>query len=197
MPRGTNRQALIEAGLELFTHQGFGATGVQEIADRAEVPKGSFYNYFESKEDFMIAVVQHYRELACLELARLFGELPGTPREKLVGFFETARQQLVDADFGGGCLAGRLCQELAGEHPLVREPLNHAFDCMGATIAEILEAARTEGEIAFSEDPAELAEFLHNGWQGATLRAKAAGSDQPLRNFQRYVFERLLPHPAN
>ena len=37
--------------------------GVQEVLNKAEVPKGSFYHYFRSKEDFGIQVIQITEEL--------------------------------------------------------------------------------------------------------------------------------------
>ena len=38
----------------------------------------------------------------------------------------------------------------------------------------------------------ELGSFLLNSWQGAVLRMKASGNDEPLRRFQRIVFDQVL-----
>ena len=46
----TVRDKIIQAALDRFHALGFSACGVQEIVDRAGIPKGSFYNHFESKE---------------------------------------------------------------------------------------------------------------------------------------------------
>ena len=51
---------LIESGLKLFSERGYHGTGIKEIVDSQGVPKGSFYNYFESKEDFIAEIVKHY-----------------------------------------------------------------------------------------------------------------------------------------
>ena len=58
---------ILEKGLSLFEAKGYNATGIQEIADAAEIPKGSFYNYFSSKEDFGVAVINFYTEKHLLE----------------------------------------------------------------------------------------------------------------------------------
>ena len=55
-----NRENLLNQGVALFMEQGYHGTGLQEILDAVSVPKGSFYNYFGSKEDFGAEVIQHY-----------------------------------------------------------------------------------------------------------------------------------------
>jgi TetR/AcrR family transcriptional repressor of nem operon len=187
-----NREALIAQGLELLRDQGYSATGVQEITDAGGVPKGSFYNYFDSKESFALEVLRRYQQEACAEMAALLDDRGLPPLERLSRLFETRSRELAEHGFTGGCLAGRLAQELAGEHPAFRGPLDHTFDCLQSGIAATLSEARERGELAAGADPGELAEFLVNAWQGGMLRAKAAGSDRPLANFRRLVFARLL-----
>ncbi len=47
---GDTREALLRAGMEILTEQGFVATGIDTVLKRVQVPKGSFYHYFDSKE---------------------------------------------------------------------------------------------------------------------------------------------------
>lgn len=54
------RNDLIRSGLELLTQNGFLATGVDAIVKNANVPKGSFYYYFKSKEDYAQTVLNAY-----------------------------------------------------------------------------------------------------------------------------------------
>ena len=63
MPRPANpetRSRLLEKGGDLVSSRGFNATGVQEITAAAGVPKGSFYNYFDSKEAFAVELLSEY-----------------------------------------------------------------------------------------------------------------------------------------
>ena len=60
-PRGSyapaqTRQMLLERSLELFGAQGFHATSVQEIVERAGLTKGAFYHHFASKEDVLLLI---------------------------------------------------------------------------------------------------------------------------------------------
>ena len=52
MSAPSTREHLLEVGLERLRSTGYTATGVKEVLDLANVPKGSFYHYFPSKEAF-------------------------------------------------------------------------------------------------------------------------------------------------
>lgn len=76
------RSALIEAGMSLFESQGLEETTIDQITQTAGVGKGTFYNYFETKEDLLIAgmALMHERETSLAELDVL---APATLWEKL------------------------------------------------------------------------------------------------------------------
>ena len=68
-----NRESLLNEGVALFMGQGYHGTGLQEILDAVNVPKGSFYNYFDSKEDFGGKCYPAlYRSIYCT-ISRIFG----------------------------------------------------------------------------------------------------------------------------
>ena len=52
--REATRQQITEAAARLFAERGFDATSIDEIAELADVAKGTFYYHFESKEDVVI-----------------------------------------------------------------------------------------------------------------------------------------------
>lgn len=54
-PRASSRETLAEAACELFLEQGYEATSIAEIAQRAGVSRSSFFNYFASKGDVLWA----------------------------------------------------------------------------------------------------------------------------------------------
>ena len=64
-----NKQHIIRKGLKALYLKGYNATGVQEIANAAGIPKGSFYNYFKNKEDFAIEAMRLFtaRELEMMQ----------------------------------------------------------------------------------------------------------------------------------
>lgn len=80
------KERIIARGAELIHRQGFNNTGIKEILDAAEVPKGSFYFYFKNKEDFGLAVIDHYRSMFREMNAGLLTSTEGTPLERLEFF---------------------------------------------------------------------------------------------------------------
>jgi len=48
------RDLILARGAQVMARRGYHGTGVQEIVQAAAVPKGSFYHYFASKEDFAL-----------------------------------------------------------------------------------------------------------------------------------------------
>ncbi|WP_411954056.1 TetR/AcrR family transcriptional regulator [Alkalibacillus sp. S2W] len=54
------KRMIIEASIDLFAERGFHETSVQQIVDEAHVAKGSFYNYFTSKNDLLRAIYDYY-----------------------------------------------------------------------------------------------------------------------------------------
>jgi TetR/AcrR family transcriptional repressor of nem operon len=50
-------EALLDKGMPLLWSKGYNATSVNDIVQVAGIPKGSFYFYFDSKEDFAVKAI--------------------------------------------------------------------------------------------------------------------------------------------
>lgn len=198
MPRSDNRSKLLAAGRELLeaggSHQ---ATGVQQITDRAGVPKGSFYNYFASKDRFGVEVLTLYAREQQEQFEQALVAADGPPLARLGRLFERLIEGEREAGFGRGCLAGNLGQEMAATAPEFREVLEEHFRRLQAVLAELLFEAQQTGDLEAGRDPAELAGFLLHAWQGALLRMKATRTDRPLQQFRQVAFGVLLKSTAS
>ena len=69
------RSQLLNEGVSIFIKQGYHGTGIKEILDTLKVPKGSFYNYFESKEHFGAEVIRHYTKQIIANMGNVVDEL--------------------------------------------------------------------------------------------------------------------------
>jgi len=58
-----SRRAVLDAALYLFSHQGYRATAVRDIADRARVSTGNLYHHFPDKEAIFRALIDEYLEI--------------------------------------------------------------------------------------------------------------------------------------
>lgn len=96
------RQHLIATGLRVLHSQGFNGCGVQEITDAAQVPKGSFYNHFESKEQFGAEVLGRYWEDRLSRAQRVLSDETRPPLDRLRAYFDGKTGAGSAARSGGG-----------------------------------------------------------------------------------------------
>ena len=188
LPFEDTRTLLIQRALELWTERGFNGTGLSELLKGAGVPKGSFYHYFASKEDFAQAVIESYSDYLSNKLETHFAQTGLSPMKRLKSFVTDAEQGLEKYEFRRGCLVGNLGQELAGMDASLRLPLSEAFSRWEKQLTHLLLEAQLTGELAEGLEAGELAKFFWMGWEGAILRARLERSAEPLRSFTTQFF---------
>jgi TetR/AcrR family transcriptional repressor of nem operon len=197
MPRGDkSRAALVEHGTRLMLRSGYAGVGLSELLQAAGVPKGSFYNHFDSKEAFGVELVRRYYAEHDQLLAALLAETDRSPLERLRSYFDLLLQRAVDAGpQARGCLMGMLALEMAASSEPLRETVSDSFRRWQARLAELLRQAQHAGELTPEQDPQPLAAILLESWEGALMRARATRDLESLRTSLELAFS-LLPVPA-
>jgi TetR/AcrR family transcriptional regulator, transcriptional repressor for nem operon len=187
MPRPNVRDKLIAAAVDAFHTRGYKACTIEDIADRAKVFKGSFYNHFKSKEALAVEVVELYDKMLADSLLN-DGETPMRRLRKHLEFLLARYQR-----FGfRGCLLGNLTTEVGEAGPALRAALVAAFDQWCGRVAEVLRQAQAKGEIKIAHDPEQLARYLVNSWEGATTRLKLVKNQGPMDDFFALALGSLL-----
>ena len=194
LSRLATREALIRGGLELFTEKGFNSVGLDEVLRRVGVPKGSFYHYFSSKDDFGQQVLEAYAAYFARKLDRWLLDASRPPLARIADFVADARAGMVRHHFHRGCLVGNLGQEMGALDESFRSRLEAVFQDWQKRLATCLAAAVAAGELAADTDCARWAAFFWIGWEGAVLRAKLVRDAQPLDLFAT-SFLNGLPRP--
>jgi TetR/AcrR family transcriptional regulator, transcriptional repressor for nem operon len=188
----STKDRILEAGAEIIHLKGFYHTGIQEILSAAEVPKGSFYNYFKSKEDFGLQLidyfVEHYTHLSKDILEDSTIPPLDRIRRLLLWFVEFFKSK----DYAYGCPIGNLAQEMGGLSPAFRAKLKMALGSIVDIYSRLLAEAQREGTISDSLDVREAARFLVSSWHGALVHMKAVKGPEPLDNHIRFIFDRVL-----
>jgi TetR/AcrR family transcriptional repressor of nem operon len=187
------RQALIEAGAAIIAVKGFNNTGIDEILKAVGVPKGSFYYYFSSKNDFGLNIINHHAELYRQKLDRHFNDTGLSPLSRLRQYFQTGRDDMQGNACRKGCLFGNLGQEMADQEETFRLRLAEIFQQWCQRLSDCLREAQQTGELSTHFDADRLAEFCLCSWEGAVLRAKVTKSPQPMDTFISYLFDELIP----
>jgi TetR/AcrR family transcriptional repressor of nem operon len=191
MARTDVREKLLTAGLEALHKRGFNGTGVQDITDAAKVPKGSFYNHFESKDALGVEVVERYAAKGAGRREPLM-EGSGPPLTRLRTYFKALNQLGPATGFSRGCLLGNFGTELSAQSPAIRAALEAAFDDWTKAIAQVIAEAQKAGDVS-RDIPAEtLANFLLNAWEGAVMRSKVQKNPAALDAFLSVTFNKIL-----
>jgi TetR/AcrR family transcriptional repressor of nem operon len=188
MPQRSVREQLIGHAEDVFRQQGFSAASVQDLTVAARVPKGSFYNHFASKQDLAREILIRY--VRATDTSMLADE--GLPaRERIRRHFAGQIERTMRTGLEFGCLLGTLSAEsTAGQE--VRAGADAGFAQWVGAVAEVIAAGQRSGEISAGIEPGRLAGTLIDGFEGATLRAKATGQTGPVDDFMNITLDRLL-----
>lgn len=195
MDKNETRAAIIRIGTDLIGRQGFNATGIDAVLKEAGVPKGSFYYYFRSKEEFGLAVIDHFAERYDQRLDTFLDDEEVTPLNRLRNLLDSGLARLEQNQCAKGCLIGNLGQELADQNERFRARLEEVFNSWKERYSACLREALLAGDLSSELDPSVVAGFILSGWEGAVLRAKVMKSSQPLRDFIATLFATVLRKP--
>ena len=185
------RESLLRAGVAVLTAKGFSSAGIEEILRDANVPKGSFYHFFASKEAFGMELIDQYAAYFARKLDRFLTNENRSPLERLHDFVADAEAGMRRYDFKRGCLVGNLGQEMGVLPEGYRARLCQVFADWEARTTRCLRQAQAAREISSEIDCENVAAFFWIGWEGAVLRAKLDGGPAALRTFANGFFAAL------
>jgi TetR/AcrR family transcriptional regulator, transcriptional repressor for nem operon len=153
MPRRSLKEQIVDAAVETLYRKGFNGSSVQDITEATKAPKGSFYNYFESKKDLAVAALQRYWERSESSRAML-RDTHYPPLERLHRYLDHLTNSA----------------RTARDNRLVRARPAALFGAWTAAIEACVREAQADGSIRRDLDPASIAVFLLRSWEGALLR---------------------------
>ncbi|MGH8353569.1 MAG: TetR family transcriptional regulator [Pseudomonas sp.] len=188
------RDLILAKGAQVMTRRGYHGTGVQEIVQAAGIPKGSFYHYFASKEDFALQALEYLYAPRLSRYAEALGNPALSPRSRILQYYGELVahfSRLEKPEYH--CFIGSLSFEMAELCQPIGTQVESILSRSGAILAECLEAARTAGELAAETDCAALAEFIGNAWEGALMRMKVGASVASLQVFLNQLQRLLTP----
>jgi TetR/AcrR family transcriptional repressor of nem operon len=197
MATKSTREHLIGVGVALMHQKGYSATGLTDILKVADVPKGSFYHHFASKEDFAAAALERYGMREREHAAAILNDTTIPPLKRLQRYFIDLVKIYGQKGEISGCMMGRFSLDIAAENTRLRKRISGSFDHWQHTIATVIQQAVAQKDLPVSTNPETLAGFLLNSWEGALLRSQAEKNDAPLEIFLHYAFEVLLNKHSN
>jgi AcrR family transcriptional regulator len=187
--RPTTRTRMIETTGRLMRDQGFHATGLNQIVEEADAPKGSMYFHFPGgKVDLAVAAVESFDDSVTSYLQRLADE-QATTAGAVAAFVDATARRMERSDFRSACIVAAVGLETAAVEPRLGEACAHALERWTRIIASGL---RREGWPRVRAD--RQAQLVMAALEGAIVMTKAMRDTGPLLNLHRTLIP-LLREP--
>ena len=188
MARRSVRNIIEKAGMKMFTQRGFHACSVQDITDEGGVPKGSFYNHFESKEALAAEIITAYGKGSTDRSILTNAKIPALTRLKkhfaaLNEYFSRCNE---------GCLVGKFMAEVSNDTPQIRKRLLSVLQLWNKQISSAIVDGQNQGSVRKDLKADELAAFLIDAYEGAILRMRVEKNPKALKTFTKVVFSSIL-----
>lgn len=175
------REHILATGEGLIHGRSFTALGLTELLSQAGVPKGSFYHYFKSKEDFGVAMLVRYFSGYRERVGGLLtNEQAGNGRERLLTYFQQWLDNHARCE-AQSCLAVKLAAEVSDLSEPMRVALDEGMLAIVQKLAACIRAGQADGSIKPQLPPDSTAYALYSLWLGAALMYKTQHSLQPLQ----------------
>lgn len=179
---------LLDKGMELLWSKGYNATSVNDIVKAADIPKGSFYFYFENKEDFAIKTIERYFTIQFAPAAAVLNDIAFTAKERLMNFYQF-RTDMLKNHLGCkmGCLGCNLSNEMSEHSEKIRLAVLRKGSIIKNQIIAVALEAQKDGDIDNNVDIKDLIEFLEDAGKGVMISMKEMKDAYPIDNFMRMV----------
>jgi len=174
---------LLQVAFDLIWQQSYGSVSVDDICDRAEVRKGSFYHFFPSKSDLATAAYEeHWQRCRPHYDAAFSPQIP--PLERLHKFcdliYEIQVSKFTEHGRVLGCPFGTLAAELSTQDEKIRQKAMEMFSRYCRYLESTLRDAHSEGLIE-QQDFAERSQAIVCYVLGVMLQARVRNEPDVLR----------------
>lgn len=195
--RGDTRDKLIRAAIDLIWTSSYGAVSVDAICERAGVRKGSFYHFFSSKDELVVAALDAHWETRRPLLDDVFSA-SRPPLERLARYFEyvVERQSTVRATYGRvlGCFHNSVGSECVQRPAEIASRAQAIIVSLRRYFETAIRDAIAAGEIP-PGDPEADAKTLFAYVEGALAQARVHDDLEILRRLPRTAFALVRATP--
>jgi len=183
------REMLLRAAGKLFQDVGYVQASIYRIASAINVPKGTFYNYFRSKEDLAAILVDRQFEALHESLARTGHS--ASHRLKEHSSFLALKPPAVEV--APLQLLATLAAEATAIPVAITQRIASGTDIWIAQVSDVISLAGIEGGTSTTQDPPKLASLLVTCWYGAIVRRKADPSVKVIDDFLPFFIRSGVP----
>ncbi|WP_163832071.1 TetR/AcrR family transcriptional regulator [Spartinivicinus ruber] len=176
------QEIILNAGEQLILSKGFSAVGLAQILAQAKVPKGSFYHYFRSKEQFGVELLKRYFDNYNKLLMELFNQPEKTGKQMLMEYWQRWFDNQATICCDKQCMAVKLAAEVSDLSDDMRLILKTGIDSVIKKIASCIQHGVDDGSLPEQLDPQDAALALYQQWIGASLITKVRHDESAITN---------------
>lgn len=188
---------VIEKSAKLFYFNGYINTGLNEILEVCNIPKGSFYYYFKNKEDLLIHVIDYHVE----NINNLFDSVVNDLSIfKLKAFFSQYLNAIMLNDFHGGSPLGNLTAELSDINDNIRLKLNEANKKLELKVNIFFTILSQTKPKYYSKNLDKYSNLILTQLEGICLQLKRTRDSNLINNFMFFfdiILERIIKDDKN
>ncbi|MCF8373466.1 MAG: TetR/AcrR family transcriptional regulator [Bacteroidales bacterium] len=166
---------IIQAGFSLMDTKGFNGTGISDIIAEADIPKGSFYHYFQNKVTFTAEVIDFYAQEVLFHLKEKLEHTNLPPLDRIKELYRGYAKSMIDTHtFPYGGFANKISQEVGHNNPIIQEAANKVFLSIKQAHIDCLRQAVEQNFLSKETNIENLAELIIFSWEGAIVRMKGS-----------------------
>ncbi|WP_458790039.1 TetR/AcrR family transcriptional regulator [Yoonia sp. MH D7] len=187
------RSHILSVGRSLTARHGYSGVGLSELLKAAEVPKGSFYHYFASKEAYGCALLEDFVAQYIVGLDDTLFNRKMDARTRLLRYFEGWFDKQTGSNLQDRCLVVKLSAEVADLSVDMSKILEQGVADIIASLTQTIEEGIADGSIAPLQDPCGVAQSVYFQWLGASLVAGLTQDSRPLDIAVKSTAETIRP----
>ncbi|WP_196894698.1 TetR/AcrR family transcriptional regulator [Aureivirga marina] len=185
--RNQNKEKLLEAGMSLICERGIEATSISEITGAVDLPKGSFYNYFRSKDEFVLELVELYKKIILS-----YDHKEQDPKERLEKIYEQHVDFFVGNNFKSECLTNVMCHEVNEKNDSFRTITKNLVYNKKLLMYKIYELLQKEHRLFTHLSLEDFIDLMDSGLRGAMIRSKIMKDQKPFDVYMKFLFKDLI-----
>lgn len=186
------REALIENGIEQLSLNGYHGTGIKQILDAVNVPKGSFYNYFASKEAFVAEILREYSNQYLKILDDYVDSSSEQPLEKIKTIYGFMLEKFSGQNCQRGCLIGSIAAEIGNQSETCQAAMLESVAHSKLRVSRLIQQAQDKQQIRDDLTAEQITNVFWATWEGSLLKMKMEGSIDTAKDTLYIMLDHLL-----
>jgi len=195
-PIPSTRERLIDAAIALFWEKGYANTSMTDLLTAAKANSGSFYHFFSSKEELLLAMLDRYTAMLHTQLLAVAWQGIDDPIERIFALLARYREFIIQTDCTYGCPIGRLALEISPSQEEVHRKLAQNFDGWANAVRDCL--VQAADRLPADIDQSRLGQFVLAVMEGGVMLSRSHRDVKPfdlaVAELRAY-FDRLLDSP--